>query len=613
MIGSRASSGVRDGASVLGWPERSNRTLIVLAVVAILVGTVALSMTMFSVPHRAETITVEPRSYHSLYLGAYGFCRLEYSHTGASYFAEGYIVELDRKNFELLADGKPYDYTGYEAIGMGGQGTMTTHGALWELFIVVVNEGSSPFSIEFEYDMTVYVSYLPAGPIALAVFACAYAVDRWMVSRGSREIPPALGTVPLTTKRRMIQVIVVLVLMPVALVYAFEILTPGSLSLWMSGFITLPLSLLISIVIALFLRFKLLLVQGSPEDVLADLAHRLRVSRYLVAPRRSYLSVQISSTAAIKLRAKRVPDGTLVSFQMDATPTGWVLIFIGIFLFVFFMPLAWAVVLFTLYRAAAFAQVRVIPRMSQMPIPSFQQREADAKAVLIDSLAEGRRLASEAYDSVKSNYEDSFIISVLAAMLVFAVLAVVSWFASSQFLEGPERIVVTIVVGAVGSVYLLVFQLIRLVMTTKPVLAEIKAWRGRLEGALFRETTVVGLADSGPSSFEVVLDSYRELPKWLKARSKGGAFRQPGLWFLMFFISYGIYGLALYGVFQLGTGNLPVGGLFFGVAMVLVYVVFALYLRWKRQQDEESKTVSDEWSGRYETLRSEMEAYLRGV
>ncbi len=89
--------------------------------------------------------------------------------------------------------------------------------------------------------------------------------------------------------------------------------------------------------------------------------------------------------------------------------------------------------------------------------------------------------------------------------------------------------------------------------------------------------------------------------------------RQPGIWLAIFFLSYGVYEASMAAFFQFVRGALGVAVPYLGVAVLLAVAAVALYLWWKRTQDEEARMLTAQWSGRFETLKSDMEAFLRSV
>lgn len=123
-----------------GWPERTNRVLIAIVVVALLLGVPVLSMTFLSVHLDRQTITIEPGSYYSIHFGFYGFGKIEITHSGFS-GSDFYMVELDRVNFYRFLAGNPYQYTSYGIMGFGNSGSSSEGGFIWDKYLVLVNDG----------------------------------------------------------------------------------------------------------------------------------------------------------------------------------------------------------------------------------------------------------------------------------------------------------------------------------------------------------------------------------------------------------------------------------------------------------------------------------------
>ena len=147
----------------------------------------------------------------------------------------------------------------------------------------------------------------------------------------------------------------------------------------------------------------------------------------------------------------------------------------------------------------------------------------------------------------------------------------------------------------------------------KPMISDIGAWNARLEAALSREAGGLPAPDGEPSSFELIAGWYEELPKWLKARRKGGMLREPGQWLLIFFAGYEAINLALGAASEMmhddykhAVGYLVVSAVLFGVAV-------AIYLRWRKTRNEEDNATVAEVNKRLQSLKAEMEKYLGGM
>jgi hypothetical protein len=82
---------------------------------------------------------------------------------------------------------------------------------------------------------------------------------------------------------------------------------------------------------------------------------------------------------------------------------------------------------------------------------------------------------------------------------------------------------------------------------------------------------------------------------------------------LIFVFSYMGISFCVGGAITLFQGNLTVGGLLMAISILLFSSSAFLYLRWRKSKAEEDSTVSADWTARLDSLKAEMEAYLRGV
>ena len=595
-----------------GWPEKVDRLWVILAVAILLVGTPPLSIMLLSEHTDDETIVIEPGSYHMMHFGFYGFGRLEYSVTSL-WGPQIYLLTLDRTNFERFEEGSDYDYMSYEAIGIGGGGHSIMAGPMWEIFFVFVNDESAPKTVEFKADSAAYFSL----PIALmllgAVVAVGYAVRR--VSGPSRPVETTLPSHQsvLSERQKATAAITGIVVLSVVIVLIIGWALPADLPFGFNSiYYRLWFGVLAGTVIAFGLRLRLPVVKESPGIVLAQLAHRLRVSGYRVSEKPQQLSVQISSTSAIKIRAKPVPEGTLISYSADATPRGWSIVVI-LLLLPWGASLAMAIVLFMLYRTAVFASDRVLPRLSLLPIPEEPGAKADTRTMLVECLSEGRRLSVEAYEGARSNYQDSILMLVTVSLVLSAALVLSSGAYLLKDFDAEARGVLSLLIGVVTGITASLVSWRLLARRSKPRINELKAWTARLEVALSREVAQEQLPDGEPSSLELIVESYNETPKWLKVRRKAGRFRDPGSWLLIFFFSYFALALGLGGAIDLWRGQLYNASVFLGMSAGFGSLAAFTYLRWRKHQREEDEGMIAGLAKHIQTLKAEMETYLGSV
>lgn len=583
----------------------------------LLLGIPLASMMLLSEHTDAETIVVEPGSYHMMYFGFYGLGHLEYSITGLG-GSPIYLLMLDRTNFERFEDGRDYDYVWNKTVGFGvSSDSGIQMGFMWEMFLVLVNDEPIPKTVEFKADSAAYFSL----PIALmllgAVVTVGYAA--WRISGPSRPVettlPPHHGV--LSERRKASAAITGLVVLSVAIALIVYWARPADLPFGLNSiyYRLRWLGFLAGTAIAFGLRLRLTVVKESQGTVLSQLAHRLRISAYRVSEKPQQLSVQISSTSAIKIRVKPVPEGTLISYSADATPRGWSIVAILLLLSwgTSLASLAMAIALFMLYRSAVFASDRVLPRLSLLPIPEESGAKANTHTMLVDCLSEGRRLSVEAYEAARSNYQDHILMLVTVSLVLSMALVLSSGAYLLQDFDAQIRVVLALLIGVVAGITASLVSWRLLARRSKSRINELKSWADRLEAALSREVRQEQLPDGDPSSFELIVESHKETPKWLKARRKAGMFRDPGSWLLIFFFSCTALALGLGGALEIWRGQLYNASAALVLSAGLSSLAVFTYLRWRKHQREEDEGMVAGSANRIHTLKAEMETYLRGV
>lgn len=590
-----------------GWPERTNRVLIAIVVVALLLGVPVLSMTFLSVHLDRQTITIEPGSYYSIHFGFYGFGKIEITHSGFS-GSDFYMVELDRVNFYRFLAGNPYQYTSYGIMGFGNSGSSSEGGFIWDKYLVLVNDGPSTASAELEVDGRAYVSMLPTAAVLVTASAVGYWLGRQADKKAHLDMTDPLVMARRSMRKKALKTITVLSLLPVGIMLGIAAAAPTDFPLHLAGEISgFMIGLLITVIISFQLRFKLTKDRAAPGPLLTNLAYRLRVSGYRVTEEGGRLTVRMSSTSAVHITTRQVSDGTWVLYKASATPSGFSIMIVLMFTMLG-APLALALSLFMLYRTSIFASTRVLPRLSQLPIPQEQGIKADTRMTIVESLSEGRRLSSEAYESARSNYHDSVIIMTVIGMVLAVILGILVF----TQIDAEDRGPIALAVGVLSAVAFSAISWFMLAARSRPRIAEFKAWAAKLDAALSREVAGQNPSDSDPSSFELIADSFKEMPKWLKARRRAGGFRQPFFWLLLFFLSYGALEAGLIGLSLWSVDQRPIGMVAIAISVVLVLLTAFSYRIWKRRLDRELEKTLSEWNERYEALKSEMERLLAG-
>lgn len=601
------------------WPEKVNRKIAALVLITILVGTPAASMTIFSKHIDDEVFDIQPDSYHAIYFGFYGPAKIEYSErlvAGFYGWSQVSLLVMDRINFERFKAGSDYEYTGSNTVSYSSSldGYTAMIGPLWELFFVFVNEGPEPARVEFRADSTVYFSLaaalLPMGALAGAGYVVLIRPKRHKSVVAGAATPQGRLSVRQIAILEMTGVVGVTA--AATIIIGHLIPTDGWLFMMIDPFRRIWIGIMAGMAVAFALRIRLCLIDATPKIVLAQLAKRLRVSGYMVTEKRQQLNVQISSTSAVNIIAKPVASGTRVSYRIMVEPSGWMIVLILVFAY-WLAPFVIAFILFLMYRVAVFASDRILPRLTTITATEGQTSPEDPSAMLVECLSEGWRLSEEAYKASKSNYEDSVILLVLASLALSFLLSVRGMEFMPGDLEGTTRATISLLICMVTWTILSVtfWQLLK--RRSQPELNELRSWATKLETALHREVAKSPPIDGEPSAFEVIAESYMKTPNWLRIRRKGGRYREPVEWILIFMLGLYAVTMALIGISGLLWGIRDLTALSLAVSVILGGMAVAIYVRWRMERRREDEYTMNMMTDRFEALKSEMEAYLRSV
>ena len=603
------------GRPEIGWPEKVNRPLVLLTVVVLIAGTPLVSSLMLSKNIEERTVTIAPDSSYVVHLGIYGYGTydLRYDCYGGD---EGYLLRLDRLNFWLFKSGYDYDYMRYSRLSGSGGGGSGGGGVFWETYYVFVNSGHTHMTIAVTLDSNAYFSL----PIALLLLGVMTAVGYAHVRR-TEHAKIVEGALPLVVKsrierRKTITVIMWISGLVMAAVIGIGLVVPlGDISGAFAGmfvFTRLWLITIIGVIIIFKLRRRLQVLEGAPGTILANLTRRLRLSGYMVSETRGTVTVRVSTTSAIRLFAESTADGTVLKYGAAATPRGLSII---VFLMLSYITsyLGFIIALFMLYRSAVFADARIIPRLHNLSKEIDQEIQPDTRDLLIDSLSEGRRLSAEAYEAARSNYHDMVLLLVAVGIVsstVFATLGYVSWF---QGIDASARPAASIFLGLASGLAIPLIGWRFLGRRSRSRVDELRSWAMELERALQREVASVEADDEDSSSFELIAESCKAVPEWLRIRRKGRMFRDPVTWILILILSLVALELAVYGISVLIQGYLAQSALLLGPSACMAILVRLIYVRWRRRQAEDDRELKENLRTRFQNLRKEMEAYLGSV
>lgn len=154
--------------------------MVLMFVAVTMIGTVILSPLILTSESEETAIVVGPHSYYAVRLEVYGIGVIEYTQSQIS-GPDVYLLELTQGNFERFEAGEEFDYKGYGALGVGGEGFSSEMGPMWVRYLVFVNDNSIPATVDFGYRATAFASLLIAGPLAAAsllILLCAVIVTR---------------------------------------------------------------------------------------------------------------------------------------------------------------------------------------------------------------------------------------------------------------------------------------------------------------------------------------------------------------------------------------------------------------------------------------------------
>lgn len=370
------------------------------------------------------------------------------------------------------------------------------------------------------------------------------------------------------------------------------------------------ISCLVLLILYFLAWFGLPRVETSPGASLRALAHMMRAMKYSVDETPKWIDIRVDKLTQVKVRARGAASGTRLEYQVGATPVGAAFIVV---MFLFFPPASAIASLFIFRSAFRFVEANVAPRLAGLP--AVVSAPMDVKATLIDSLSEGHRLAREAFESAKSNYEDLIIIILVSGIAVFFGGFLAAWWLRPPDTASSDWNLVPVVVGTMAMLVFALPSLWRTRSRYKKAIGRFEKSVSLLGGALASETSSLQPPDGSPSSIEIIAGAWDEVPSWLAARRRAGMLRHPSIWTAIVILAYS-GGLLLFA----GIAELLYPGADHQTAIVLValssvMIVSAvlLYSRWSRDERLESERIIEDWRRRVEILRSEMEKYLQDL
>jgi hypothetical protein len=240
-------------------------------------------------------------------------------------------------------------------------------------------------------------------------------------------------------------------------------------------------------------------------------------------------------------------------------------------------------------------------------------RQDDIGVLLVAGLAEGHRLAKEAYELERNTYQDNVGIALLVALL--AGFLVFGW----QIAYSPEpdfdlRVRNALLVATGGGAALAVVLAWIVRWRFRPRLLRFREWSNRLQVALERETQREVPGAETPSTFEILSSATREVPGWLDATRRAGLGADFGMWSLVFVLAMGAIELLVFSVALALSGvQLYFAALLFVGGVGLSALAYVMSKRWEQRRDRQLGAEMTNWQGRLEAVRSRMEQFLKDL
>ncbi|HEX9909150.1 MAG TPA: hypothetical protein VGB78_11925 [Thermoplasmata archaeon] len=361
------------------------------------------------------------------------------------------------------------------------------------------------------------------------------------------------------------------------------------------------------LVLSLVLDYGLATVDTDPKTTLAILAHRLRVLAYRVKEDRKGIKVQITSSTAIRITASTSGGRTIVRYKPEQTASGWAALIILALSF-YGLMIASAIGIAAIRKAKNFAQRLVLPQILGARPMSGESAAESIRSTLIDGLSEGYRLASEAYEAQRSNYQDGILAVITVAIFVW-LLSFISFVTLIKGQSLWDEWQVLVIASVIVTTIFCIPPFLYLRQKVRAKAYEFKSWSTRLQTRLMQETSLAPPKDADQSVFEVLNDVSKEIPKWMKAMRKAGMFADPWTWLVIFSLAYAAFELLLWGIVWsppnpgmqiplfLGGGAMAIGS-------------YLIYTRWRVNQQEEELAVTASWETRLRKAKVRMQNHL---
>jgi hypothetical protein len=329
-------------------------------------------------------------------------------------------------------------------------------------------------------------------------------------------------------------------------------------------------------------------------------------SRYLVERKKSEVLVRLDKEVMAMVSAKSFTGGTGISCGMRLTPRGTgTVVLLGIMV----PPIALLVTLYFLFKALRFGENQLADLLAKAAVRA-EERKTDITCMLMESMSEARRISLEAYEVLKSNYQDLLLISFVIGLLASFALLI-----ASLFVVGHSEVEAgaSIVFGACLMVFVAstVLSLIWVRRRYKPKMDDLRAWNQRISDAIEAEGKPAGGEVTTDSLFELLAKASKELPGWLEIRRKSMLAREP-FWQTVTFLSV-VIGLLLTVScaveLETQTPRVLASG---AIGFLLLVIGSLIYVLSNKRRLTEMRTLKRDWQRRTEELSKHMEHLLGG-
>jgi ABC-type multidrug transport system fused ATPase/permease subunit len=259
-----------------------------------------------------------------------------------------------------------------------------------------------------------------------------------------------------------------------------------------------------------------------------------------------------------------------------------------------------------LIKTSYFAD-NLVPRIAATDVTRLEEKEGGIRHLLVDSLSEGYRLSAEALESTISDYHDSILVSVSLAIVLFmtSFALMIVEFADSQ-------LDIAAVAGLPLALALVLISFLTWFVSRhyRPFIMRLRSWYDRFQDALEFEAVGGEVRDDWQSSFELLAEATKELPKWILTRQKSMLHTHPAVSSLMFVLALIGFNMFVSAAFILQDWWAILTAI---VALSILGLSAWLFYATRRNDQEESHRTMSEWRARLDRTSAEAERLIEDM